>query len=304
MPTLWGQFLRSSRESKEIELSEVVAKLRIRQPILEAFEAGDFAATDMSDIQVRGMLRNYARFLELDEDECPAALRRRALRQRKARSLAMAQGQQIRQRQQPPKRCATPHARNRRRAKPKFSPAATVGRFRATCCVNRRLVTIAFVTLELVGPGSAAESAGGTAEANAQIGHATLETAEPAPTIVPTVATPTPVIRSRYSGDGVLVNILVTQRNWMRIISDGVERFAGIAVPDTVHEFDALSEIILSASNAKGLDIEWNSQQQPSFGGRGQRVDIRFTATDIAFSVGPGAAPTLVSPTTRATGVA
>ena len=60
-----GQFLRNSREAKEIELSEVVAKLRIRQPILEAFEAGDFAATEMSEIQVRGMLRNYARFLGL-----------------------------------------------------------------------------------------------------------------------------------------------------------------------------------------------------------------------------------------------
>ena len=64
-----GQFLRNAREANEIELADAVAKLRIRQPILEAFEAGDFAATNMSDIQIRGMLRNYARFLALDEEQ-------------------------------------------------------------------------------------------------------------------------------------------------------------------------------------------------------------------------------------------
>ena len=299
-----GQFLRSSRESKEIELSEVVAKLRIRQPILEAFEAGDFAATDMSDIQVRGMLRNYARFLELDEDDVLRLYddarfgKGRRGRWPWHRDSKSARGSSRRNDAPlPMQEIDVEQSRS-------FHRRRLWGVFALLVVSIAAIVTIAFVTMELVGPRSAAGSAGGTAEAIAQIVTPPFQTAEPAPTIVPTVATPTPVIRSRYSGGGVLVNILVTQRNWMRIISDGVERFAGIAVPDTVHEFDALSEIILSASNAKGLDIEWNSQQQPSFGGRGQRVDIRFTATNIAFSVGPGAAPTLVSPTTLATGVA
>ena len=158
--------------------------------------------------------------------------------------------------------------------------------------------------MELIGPQGAAEVADSTAAAGGQGTAPPVQILEPAPTTVATVATPTPALRSRYSGNGVLVNILVTQRNWMRIIGDGLERFAGIAAPDTVVEYSALTEIVLSASNAKGLDIEWNGQKQPRAGGRGQRVDFRFSATDIALSLGPGGAPTRVSPTTRATAFA
>ena len=35
-----GQYLREAREAKEIEIEDVVAKLRIRQPILESFRGG------------------------------------------------------------------------------------------------------------------------------------------------------------------------------------------------------------------------------------------------------------------------
>lgn len=298
-----GQFLRSSREAKEIELAEVVAKLRIRQPILEAFEAGDFTASEMSEIQVRGMLRNYARFLGLDEDD---VLRlyddARFGKSRRSRW---------------PWRSDRKADRGNRRGEPPL-PMQEIDFEQSRSFHRRRLWsifalfvlsaaaigTIAFVTMDLVGPQGAAEVADSTAIADAQTTARAIQTLEPAPTTVPTVATPTPALRSRYSGNGVLVNILVTQRNWMRVIGDGVERFAGIAVPDTVAEYSALTEIIVIASNAKGLDIEWNGQQQPRAGGRGQRVDIRFSATDIAVSLGPGGAPTLVSPTTRATAFA
>ncbi len=298
-----GQFLRSSREAKEIELAEVVAKLRIRRPILEAFEAGDFAATEMSEIQVRGMLRNYARFLGLDEDDV-------------LRLYDDARFGKSRRRRWP-WRSERKTDRGSRHGDPPL-PMQEIDIEQSRSFHRRRLWsifalfvisiaaigTIAFVTMELIGPQGTAEVADSTAVADAQITAPSIQTLEPAPTILPTVATGTPALRSRYSGNGVLVNILVTQRNWMRIIGDGVERFAGIAVPDTVVEYSALTEIIVSASNAKGLDIEWNGQPQPRAGGRGQRVDIHFSATDIAFSLGPGGAPTLVSPTTRATAFA
>lgn len=298
-----GQFLRSSREAKEIELAEVVAKLRIRQPILEAFEAGDFAATEMSEIQVRGMLRNYARFLGLDEDDV-------------LRLYDDARFGKSRRRRWLWRGDSKPDRSSRRGDTP--LPMQEIDIEQSRSFHRRRLWsifalfvlsmaaigTIAFVTMELIGSQGAAEVAESTASAEAQITAPPIQTLEPAPTTVPTVATPTPALRSRYSGNGVLVNILVTQRNWIRVISDGLERFAGIAVPDTLVEYSALTEIIVSASNAKGLDIEWNGQQQPRAGGRGQRVDIRFSATDIAVSLGPGGAPTLVSPTTRATAFA
>ncbi len=298
-----GQFLRSSREAKEIELAEVVDKLRIRQPILEAFEAGDFAATEMSEIQVRGMLRNYARFLGLDEDDVLRLYddarfgksRRRTWLWRSDRKADSGS----RRGDAPPPMQEIDAEQSR-----SFHRRRLWSVFLLFVLSTAAIGTIAFVTMELIGLQGAAEVADSTAAAEAQITAPAVQTLEPAPTTVPTVVTPTPALRSRHSGSGVLVNILATQRNWMRIIGDGIERFAGIAGPDTVLEYSALTEIIVSASNAMGLDIEWNGQQQPRAGGRGQRVDMRFSAADIAISLGPDGAPTLVSPTTRATAFA
>ena len=49
-----GQFLREAREANEIEIADAVAKLRIRQPILESFEAGEFEVRGVPEIQIRG----------------------------------------------------------------------------------------------------------------------------------------------------------------------------------------------------------------------------------------------------------
>ena len=64
-----GQILREAREANEITIEEAVAALRIRQPFLEAFEAGEFEIAGVPEIQVRGMLRIYGRFLELEEED-------------------------------------------------------------------------------------------------------------------------------------------------------------------------------------------------------------------------------------------
>ena len=97
------------------------------------------------------------------------------------------------------------------------------------------------------------------------------------------------------------MSILARQRSWIRILIDGQERYAGIAAPDTLLEYDALTQISLTASNAMALDIIWNGQSQERIGGRGQRVDMVFSATEINYSLGPGAAPTPLSPTSPAT---
>src|SRR5690349_3279331 len=66
-PAALGRYLRESRETKELTLEEAVVALRIRRNVLEAFERGEFEVGD-SPVRVRGMLRNYARYLGLEED--------------------------------------------------------------------------------------------------------------------------------------------------------------------------------------------------------------------------------------------
>ena len=63
-----GRYLRETREAKELTLDEAEHALRIRRRILESFELGDFDLPDFAAIQIRGFIRNYARYLGLDED--------------------------------------------------------------------------------------------------------------------------------------------------------------------------------------------------------------------------------------------
>ena len=84
----------------------------------------------------------------------------------------------------------------------------------------------------------------------------------------------------------------MTQRSWINILADGIEQYVGIATADTLLEFSAVNEVMLSASNALALDVIWNGQRQGQIGERGQRADIRFTADTAVVTLGPGGEPT------------
>jgi cytoskeletal protein RodZ len=64
-----GRWLRSAREAKGSTLEQAEAATRIRAQFLELLEAGDFAAFPGGDVQVRGFLRIYARYLDLSPRE-------------------------------------------------------------------------------------------------------------------------------------------------------------------------------------------------------------------------------------------
>jgi cytoskeletal protein RodZ len=62
-----GHILREARDTKGLTLSEVQEQTRISQRYLEALEVGDYDLLP-SPVHVRGFLRNYARFLNLDPE--------------------------------------------------------------------------------------------------------------------------------------------------------------------------------------------------------------------------------------------
>ncbi|MDZ4767458.1 MAG: helix-turn-helix domain-containing protein, partial [Chloroflexota bacterium] len=63
-----GQVLRQAREAKELTLDDAERALRIRHRLLEGFELGEFIVPDLSPVQARGLIRNYAAYLGLDGD--------------------------------------------------------------------------------------------------------------------------------------------------------------------------------------------------------------------------------------------
>lgn len=64
-----GRRLREAREAKGSTLEEAEDATRIRAHFLESLEAGDFAAFPGGDVQVRGFLRIYARYLDLSAED-------------------------------------------------------------------------------------------------------------------------------------------------------------------------------------------------------------------------------------------
>lgn len=62
-----GHILREARDTRGLTLSEVQEQTRISQRYLEALEMGDYDLLP-SPVHVRGFLRNYARFLNLDPE--------------------------------------------------------------------------------------------------------------------------------------------------------------------------------------------------------------------------------------------
>lgn len=291
-----GQHLRESREANEIELEDAVAKLRIRRSILEAFEAGEFAATGMSDIQVRGMLRNYARHLELDEEHI---LR---LYDDARYGKAAGGGDSSTQTTAPNHIAHSPAAMPAIDLAEKRA-ARRGGLLRTVTLLAVSLAAIAiivFVTSELIDSEVDDALLGESLKPEFIADMPPSATFTASPAFTPPTATATPSNRAGYSGSGVLASIQINQRTWIRISADAVEQFVGVAAPDTLLEYAAISEIAVTASNAMALDIIWNGQQQGLFGGRGQQVDIRFTVDEINYSVGAGAAPSpALSPTPR-----
>ena len=63
-----GQWLRETRQAKELSLEQVAAETRIRTKFLAALEEGDYDQLP-AGIYAQGFLRNYALFLGLDPAE-------------------------------------------------------------------------------------------------------------------------------------------------------------------------------------------------------------------------------------------
>lgn len=291
-----GQYLRDARESNEIELEDVVARLRIRRPILEAFEAGEFAAAGMSDIQVRGMLRNYARHLELDEEHVLQLYE------------GARYGETERRGRRSSNRAANPPAAMQSIDLAEKRAARRGGLLRAVALLAVSLAAIAiivFVTYALIDSEINDAPPGESPRAEFIADRPPTATFTPSPAFTPTPPTPTPSNRVRYSGNGVLASIQINQRTWIRVSADAVEQFAGVAAPNTLLEYTAIGEITITASNAMALDVIWNGQQQGQFGGRGQQVDMTLTVDRIDYSAGAAGAPSpALSPTLRPSDVA
>jgi len=70
-----GEILKKTREKQNLSLSEVEKNIKVREKFLRAVEANDWSLFS-SKIYINGIIKNYVRFLGLDEKKILAFFRR------------------------------------------------------------------------------------------------------------------------------------------------------------------------------------------------------------------------------------
>lgn len=302
-----GDKLRRQRELLQLDLTAVETLTRIRQPYLTALEHGRL--TDLpSPVQGRGMLINYARFLELDVDEMLSLY---------------ADGLQFRLQETQSRVAPASQPAEKPATTPRTKPAG-IRRFLSIDMLAGGFIIIALVGFAIW---SAAEvSAITTAEAEATgtaIALETLGTATPTPSLTPTpgdAVTPegTPgsngnlpqvtITLPPLDNNPIQVLVVARMRAWMKVTVDGIVAFEGRIAPGNAYPYSGSNQIEVVTGNAAAIQVFYNRRDLGSQGAIGQVANILFTREEVitptpqfqptpTATITPTPAPATVTPT-------
>jgi cytoskeleton protein RodZ len=294
-----GVKLRAQREGLGLSLAEVERYTRLRQHYIIAMEEGQMENMP-SPVQGRGMLSNYAAFLNLNEEKI---------------LLRFAEGLQIRRIERIPK--IPPGVFGNKKKIAKQAPvwkrfltpdlifgvglaaiilffilwtAARIDTFRNT----KAKPTTPAISEILLTPASA-RTIGTVSTSPTQLKLTTLESTNQAPVSgltpappLPTAALPLAQIPTGVNLPGITatippmnddplqIYIVAKQRAWLRVIADDKVKFLGRVVPGNAYAFSGAKRLELLTGNAAGLQIFYNQSDLGTLGDMGQVVGLVF----------------------------
>lgn len=307
-----GQLLKKAREDRELSLEDAKNKTRIAVSILESFEQGTFQIADLSPVQIRGMLSNYALYLNLDtetilnhySDTLAAGARRRRGGQPAARRPApeTRPASETRRPSTDPRRTVGEPTQSQR--PDNFGTRREKRRRRGRGFLNLLVILVltlaSFAVIALIVAELLQRTPNNTDAAQTSTGNTIADlpatftfTPRPSPTPLRTATLAARSVQN-YRGEPVMVTVDFIQRTWVRMTVDGAELFSGLVRPgELTLVYTAVNEIILSSSNAEALIVTYNGQPQNSYGGRGQSVEIVYRPNgNVNIETGSGYAPT------------
>jgi cytoskeletal protein RodZ len=275
--TTIGQSLRQRRESLSLTLDEIEHHTHVRTHYLQALELGDFDHLP-SSVQTRGMLNNYAHFLDMDLD---------------AILLQFAEGLQAKRLERQP--ATNKESRNQ---DPKIPPRVNLPAgfrryFSMDILVGGGLILIllAFAIWgtsrvinlrSVVTPQSTAQSisdilvgSSGTLTVTATPSLADTETIPPTEGVTAIGTIPT-------SGPGpVQVVVVALEQSYLRVMVDGKSQFDGRIMEGTAYSFSGNNQIEVLTGNGAGISILFNQGNLGPMGRYGEVVDRIYTAKAI-----------------------
>lgn len=271
-----GAQMRERRETLNLTHEEIERHIHLRAHYLLALEQGDFGGLP-SAVQTRGMLANYATFLDLDVD---------------ALLLNFANVLQLRHRERHP---LPPGARGR----PAPSAPVNLPPLRGFMVADMVAIMLVLVLVAfsvwgvqyviqknaevkptappmidvLLQPSALAPL--GTAAPTSELldlGRltATLSALE-TPVGLPTIP----------EGVTVQLNIIAVERTYLRVVVDGEVAFEGRVVPGTAYPFEAATQIEILAGNGAAIRVMYNLRDLGLPGGYGEVIDLIYRAEGV-----------------------
>lgn len=287
-----GMELRNRRELLSLTLEEVERHTHLREVFARALEGGDFDQLP-STVQARGMLTTYATFLDLNTD---------------ALLLRYADALQARHRARYPEKTGG--------ERPPTEVRSTLPSWRSFMAGDLifGLITLVSITL-LAGWGLTRFFAQQAEQVDLppvpSISESLAETPLPTlvqeVTLIPPVDTPfalaetgtpegaTPEVPTPNLNVSVFLNIVVTERTFMRVLVDGAEVFNGRVVPGSVYPYEAAQSVQVLTGNGAALRVTYNGRDMGLLGNFGEVVNYIYSVDSIVTPTPPS------SPTASAT---
>jgi len=256
-----GDILRRAREDRGLSLEQVEQATKIRATYLEALEQEDFGRMP-GPVYARGFLRNYARFLGLDEQDVLALY-------------------------QPSRVSTAPSVPSPMLDEPLSPPSLRNWLPLAVGLLVVASVAIGWWAYPRYLSGISFGRPGPTATPTLA---PTATDLVPAPTATreAPVVTVTRTLRPTFTATpsptrvGVEVGVrIVGSRSWLLVVADGERVFAGILEPGAEESWSARERISLRSGNAGAVELTLNGQEMGLFGEVGDVVEMEWTAVGV-----------------------
>ncbi|MDQ3006425.1 MAG: DUF4115 domain-containing protein [Chloroflexota bacterium] len=279
-----GIELRQRRELLSLHLDEVERNTHVKAHYLAALEKGAMDELP-STVQTRGMLSNYATFLDLDHD---------------ALLLRYADALQARHRERNPQKPA------RKSGQPIIENIPSMRSFIAGDMIFGIGIAILLVGFSIWGVSRVLtiQSQRDVQPSAPSISDVLLASPDPSqftatPEVlsaqIPGITTVTVVIPTQDADVSVQVNLIAVERTYLRVTVDGEELFNGRVVPGTAYPFQAQTQIEVLVGSGAAIRTVYNGRDLGLMGTFGQVVNNIYLSEEV---ITPTALPSATTTST------
>lgn len=268
-----GVWLRKSREAKGSTLEEAEETTRVRAHFLKLLEAGDFAALPGGEVQVRGFLRIYARYLDLPVDE--------VLSRYDAEAHGNNRGsipEPVMAMPEPEPDTESQEAEGILQFRPYDIPiSSSLPRWMSleTLMIVGMVLVVLLAIVAVVSylisqrAGAVAPAVAGTTAATATAPQEIAASTSPPVTMTATGPALTPTPPPNPQG-GVTLALEATEHVWVSVTRDGTTVFEGMMPPAQTESWSGQEAITVKTGNGAALQVTVNGQPQGALGDRNE----------------------------------